>query len=233
MAKTKVAPTTQKQINIADIKDGIILTKTGSLKAVIEVQPINFALASEQDQQALVGGYQNFINSLSFPIQILVQSRRLDLFPYLSQLEKTVQEIDSDLLRLHGSEYIEFLRRLTQLANIMQKRFFVVISYNPAPVKKISLAGQIFGFGQTKTLTFKPAEFAKWRQLLQERIEVVKSGLAPLGIGSSLLKTQQTIELFYSTFNPEEAVEERLVKTDQISTAIIHKGPAGQTLASQ
>ncbi|MBI3495255.1 hypothetical protein HY065_01360 [Candidatus Berkelbacteria bacterium] len=221
MAQT--VQSTQQYVNIANIADGIVITKTGQLRKVIEVMPVNFSLKSEQEQQAMVGQYQTFINSLNFPLQIVLHSRRLDLHPYLSSLEKYVGKIDSELLKLHANEYIEFIKRLTSLANIMEKRFYIVVGFEPGPIKQ-GVLSSLFGTKKSQ-IKFSPQDYGKFTKLLQERVQVVIGGLSPLGMETNVLNTQGLIELFYRVYNPEESQEEQLTDVSQIESPIIGKTP--------
>lgn len=224
MAKQQVVQSTQKYLNIANIADEIVFTKTGLLRMVIEVSPVNFSLKSEQEQQAMVGQFQAFLNSLNFPIQMVVHSRRLDLHPYLSSLQGYVNKIESELLRLHANEYLEFIKRLTTLANIMEKRFYVVVGFEPGPVKQ-GLFASLLGTRKTQ-IKFSPEDYGKFRKTLRERVQVVIAGLAPLGMPTKVLDTQGLIELYYRVYNHEEAQEEQLTTVEKIEAPIIGRAPA-------
>lgn len=222
MAK-KVVQSTQGYVNIANVADGIVVTKTGLLRKVVEVTPVNFSLKSEQEQQAMVGQFQSFLNSLNFPIQIVVHSRRLDLHPYMESLTKFVNKIDSELLRLHANEYIEFIKRLTQLANIMEKRFYIVVGIEPGPTKQ-GFFSSLFGARKSR-IKFSPADYGKFQKTLDERTQVVIGGLAPLGMTTTILDTQGVVELFYRVYNHEESQEEQLTELGVIESPIIKKQP--------
>src|SRR3989338_11647327 len=119
---------TKQFVDIHDIRDGVILLKNSSLRMLIEVNSVNFDLKSADEQTAIIRGFQNFINSLDFPLQITIQSRRLDIKGYLTKTEEIVNRIDNELLRIQGVEYLRFVRSLTELANIMSKKFYFVVS---------------------------------------------------------------------------------------------------------
>lgn len=220
MAK-KVVQSTQQYVNIANIADGVLVTKTSLLRRVVEVTPVNFSLKSEQEQQAIVGQYQTFVNALDFPIQIVVHSRRLDLHPYLESLTKFVNKIDSELLRLHANEYIEFIKRLTTFANIMEKRFYIVVGIEPGPTKQ-GFFSSLFGAKRSQ-IKFSPADYRKFVKTLDERVQVILAGLSPLQLESKLLDTQGLVELFYRVYNHEESQEEQLTEVGAIEAPIIGK----------
>lgn len=217
------AQATQAHINIAAIKNGIVYTRTGELRAVLSVTPLNFALKSEADQNVIIGQYQNFLNALNFPIQIVMQSRRLDLHPYLKALEGYATQISNELLRLQALDYIDFVSKLTSLANIMDKKFYAVIPYSPAPIQKVGVLGKIFRPQKMQVIRFGSKQLENYLAILKERINVVDQGLRGMQLDSRLLTTQQTIELFYSVYNPEEATEERLIEVEQLQAPIIQK----------
>lgn len=217
------AASAQQHVNIAQVKDGVVITRTADLRMIIEVTPVNFALRSEEDQNVIVGQYQNFLNSLSFPIQVVILSRRLDLHPYLTQLEGVVDRQPSELLRLQVSEYIEFVRRLTTLVNIMDKKFYVVVPFTPPPSQKASGLKTLF-IKRQLSVAFSPQQFTQYHQQLGERVTTVETGLNSIGLKTSRLSTKQLIELYYYMYNPEEAAEERLTEdVSEMRAPIIQK----------
>lgn len=223
MAQT--AQASQKHLNIAQIKNGVVYTRSGGLRAILEVKPVNFALKSEQDQNVIIGEYQNFLNSLSFPLQIIAASRRLDLHPYLKQLQDYTGQLSVELLRLQALDYIDFIKKLTTLANIMDKKFYVVVPYEPIPIQKAGFLTKIFGPQKKQVVKFSPQQLTNYLTTLSERVTVVIQGLSAMQLGSRQLNTQQAIELFYNVYNPEEATEERLVEVSELEAAVIQKSP--------
>jgi type IV secretory pathway VirB4 component len=223
MAKRKVA-STQEHLPIAEVRDGFVILKNGSLRAVLLVSAVNFALKSEEEQNALVFQYQNFLNSLSFPIQIVVQSRHLDIQPYLARLSERLNVESNELLRMQIADYIDFVKKLLSVANVMDKNFFVVIPFEPAPVSKAGFM-RIVG-SRAKKITIAPEQFTAYKQQLAERVNVITSGLASMGLRSASLSTQQLVELFYASYNPQEATRERLTKLEFLSSPIIERQPA-------
>lgn len=233
MAKTKAA-STQEHLPIAGIQDSVVIMTDGSIRVVVRLEPINFDLKSETEQNAIIFAYQGFLNSLEFPIQIVIQSKKLDLERYLSKLEASQKEVDSDLLRIQIEDYVGFVRRLISVANIMSKRFYVVISYSP-------VARSSGGIAQvTKLLHKQPSgplmnqdEFTRFRAEAVNRASVVAGGLGRLGVKSRLLSTQELIELFYGIYNPDLATEERLTGdiSDLSSGVVTAAAPLGDSPA--
>lgn len=224
-------PSTQERINIARLQDGVIITRDGGLRMVLLVSAINFALKSETEQNALVFQYQNFLNSLTFPIQIVVQSRQLDLSGYLTKLENRLTDETNELLQMQIEEYMEFVKKLITIANIMDKKFFLVIPYDPQSIRQRSFFDKLF-HPQKTAPDISGAEFKHYREELLQRANVIMTGLAPLGIRSIPLDTQQLIELFYQTFNPEEGNREKLTDEELLVSPMVEgENEANQPIA--
>ncbi len=202
------ARATQDFVPIKEVRDGIILLKSGELRAVLIASSVNLSLKSYEEQQATIMQFQTFLNSLEFSTQIVVQSRRLDIRPYLLMLENRMKEQTEPLLKIQTKEYIEFIRTFTEAVNIMTKNFFVVVPYSaPAISPESSLASMIPFFNKKKTSTGSAsgdakAEFEEKRSQLEQRVGVVAQGLSRVGVRTVQLGTEEVIELFYKTFNP-------------------------------
>jgi len=213
---------TQQAIPIKEIRDGIVVTKTGGYRVVMLVSTVNFALKSETEQNAIIFGYQNFLNSLNFPIQIVIQSKKLDLDEYLNKLIAQKEKTESQLVRMQITDYIDFIKRLITIANIMEKRFFVVIPYDPVPLASGGLLGGLLGGG--KTTNQKPkGGFEAHKAAVLQRANLVASGLGTVGLRAIQLTTPELIELAYSIYNPETATKQRLTDITQLTAEIIEK----------
>lgn len=200
--KTKA---TQEFVDVKEVRDGIIVLKDGSLRAVLMTSSLNFALKSVDEQTSTLFQFQNFLNSLDFSIQIFVQSRKLDIRPYVALLEERHKAQATDLMRIQIREYIEFIKNFTQSANIMSKSFFVVVSYSPAMFGgKGGIIESIKNRGKNPELTEKNKSFEESRTQLDQRMSVVEQGLLRTGIRVARLGTEETIELLYKMFNPGE-----------------------------
>jgi len=198
---------TQSFVPIQEVRDGIIILKDGSMRAILMTSSVNFALKSEDEQKSIIFQFQNFLNSLNFDMQIFVQSRNLDIRPYVSLLQDRLKVQTDDLMKIQIKEYILFVKSFTEQANIMTKRFFIVVPYTPMNVnlKKVSK-----GFFGSKKVTEKESKvlsdaFAESRTQIAQRIDVILSGVARTGVRAVQLGTEEVIEVFYQLFNPGEA----------------------------
>ncbi len=196
---------TQEFVPIKDIKDGFVILKDESMRAIILASSLNFALKSQDEQTAILFQFQNFLNSLDFSVQVFIQSRKLDIRPYLALLEQRLKEQVGDLLKIQTQEYIGFIKNFTETTNIMTKSFFVVVPYSPAVLQK---GGGMKMFGKKGTAQEvekkTTAQFEEIRSQIEERIAVVEQGLSRCGVKVVQLGTEETVELFYKLFNPGE-----------------------------
>ncbi|MDO8579629.1 MAG: hypothetical protein Q7R72_02030 [bacterium] len=197
------AKTTQEFVPIKEIRQGIVILRDDSLRGIVMASSLNFALKSADEQQSIIMQFQNFLNSLDFSIQIFIQSRKLDIRPYIALLENRQKEQIGDLLKIQTREYIEFIKNFTENSNIMTKTFFVVVPYTPAMVTSDGVAS---AFGKKKTeaesAEKKLGEFEEHRSQLEQRVAVVTQGLVRCGIRTVELGTEEIVELFYKIFNP-------------------------------
>ncbi|MCA9353082.1 hypothetical protein KC901_02770 [Patescibacteria group bacterium] len=208
--KKYTGPRTQSFIPVKEIRDGIVVLEDGSLRAILLASAINIALKSAEEQQAIVLQFQDFLNSIEFPIEISVQSRRYDIKPYLLTLERRIEQQDEELLRLQTREYIEFVRWFTDSVNIMSKKFYVIIPYTGGAftnqnTKKKGLFNQLLGSKNNGSgFRENSSKFEEQRSQLEQRVAIVKGGLSRFGVRSEQLNTEQAIEVFYNMFNPGE-----------------------------
>lgn len=196
--------TSQDFIPVEEIRDGIVVLKNGELRVVLMVSTMNFDLKSDDEQAAVLYQYQNFLNSLDFSIQIHIESRSFDIKPYLITLEEKYKEQTNELLRIQTREYIEFVRNLTTINNIMSKMFFVVVPYSAVSVmpKKGGLLSKLTRGKKDAEADF--AKFEEYRSQLEQRRDVVMSGLNGIGLKAEQLDTEALVELYYKIFNPGE-----------------------------
>ncbi len=197
---------TQSFVPIQEVRDGIIILKDGSMRAILMTSSVNFALKSEDEQKSIIYQFQNFLNSLNFDMQIFVQSRNLDIRPYVSLLEERLKVQTDDLMKIQVREYIQFVRSFTEQANIMTKRFFIVVPYTPVSANLTKAENKLFSFGKKDSKAKVIADaFAESRTQLAQRIDVILSGVARTGLRAVQLGTEEVIEVFYQLFNPGEA----------------------------
>ncbi|MDQ5949125.1 MAG: hypothetical protein QG589_251 [Patescibacteria group bacterium] len=198
---------TQEFVPIKDVRDGVVTLKDGGMRAVVLASSLNFSLKSEDERNAIVLQFQDFLNSLDFPIQISIESRRLDIRPYIALLEEQYKEQLNDLMKIQTREYIDFIKKFTETTNIMTKSFFVVVPYDPALINvKSGLGGNLFQKQtSSEALKQKESSFEENRTQLEQRVGVVEQGLVRCGIRVVRLGTEEVIELFYKYFNPGDS----------------------------
>lgn len=198
------ASATQTFVPIKEIRDGITVLKDGGVRAVLLASSINLALKSYDEQRATLAQFQTFLNSLDFSVQIVVQSRKYDIRPYLLSLEERAKAQLEPLLKVQTREYIDFIKGLTEQINIMQKHFFVVIPYTPAITQGARNAALSFIGKRSKAEQDVDAAtaFEESRSQLEQRINIVEQGLSRIGVRTTQLGTEEVVELFYKTFNP-------------------------------
>ena len=198
---------TQGFVPIKEVRDGIVILKDGGMRAVILCSSVNFSLKSADEKSAILLQFQDFLNSLDFSIEILLQSRKLDIRPYIALLEEQEKQHTNNLMKIQVREYIEFIKNFTESTNIMTKHFFIVVPYTPATITPITSSGlaSTLGFGPKKEAAkAADANFEENRSQLEERLSVVEQGLVRTGIRVARLGTEEVIELFYKAFNPGE-----------------------------
>ncbi|TSC70553.1 MAG: hypothetical protein CEO12_274 [Parcubacteria group bacterium Gr01-1014_46] len=193
---------TQEFVPIKEVRDGIAVLKDGSMRGIVLSSSLNFSLKSEDERKAIVLQFQDFLNSLDFSVQISIQSRRLDIRPYIALLEDRYKEQTNDLMKIQTREYIDFIRKFTETTNIMTKSFFVVVPYDPALINIKSGTGFFKKTSVSEDQIKKEASFEENRTQLEQRVSVVEQGLSRCGIRVIRLGTEEVIELFYKIFNP-------------------------------
>jgi len=205
---------TQEFVPIKEVRDGIVILKDGGMRAVLLCSSVNFSLKSDDERNAILLQFQDFLNSLDFSIEILVQSRRLDIRPYIALLEEQETRQENSLMKIQVREYIEFIKSFTESTSIMTKQFFIVVPYSPAILGTSATSGILSSLGVGKKSDTKPTpdgNFEENRSQLEERVSVVEQGLVRTGIRVVKLGTEEVVELFYKAFNPGEA--EKPIKT--------------------
>lgn len=223
---------TQNALQIAEIRDGIVIMNDGSFRSVVMVKSVNFDLMSPQEQEAIEYSYQGFLNSLYFPIQIFMRSQKIDLQPYIEKLDKIRTEHDNMLLALLMEDYIGYIDALSQQTNIMDKRFYVIIPFFPVTdVQKALSQSKSFISGLTNLFNSKDqhvvineADLENAKTELRNRVQSVLSGLLQSGIQGLPLDTQELIELYYDTYNPDTAPRQQLKNFGQMTADVITKG---------
>ena len=192
---------TQQFVPIKEIRNGIVILKDGGYRGILLCSSINFGLKSADEQRAIIGGFQSFLNTLDFSIQIISNSRRMDLRPYLALLEEKTADQKTELLKIQLREYMEFIRSFADQQNIMTKSFYVVVPYSP----KVSIQSATSMFGGSKpSAEASQTSFEEDRAQLEQRLALVAGGLSGTGVRAVPLGTEEIIELYYRAFNPGE-----------------------------
>ena len=225
--------TTQSTILISELRDSMVIMKDGSFRAVVACKSINFDLMSDAEREAIEFSYQNFLNSLNFTVQILVRSQRVDIGPYLDRLTDLRRNNDNMLLGILMDDYIDFIDELSQEANIMDKSFFVVIPYytSSEAEKAVTQTKNFFkSFSNTKAPSVTRIDRTTYDKAITEinnRVEVVISGLFQVGIHSVRLNTKELGQLYYNFNNPDTAVREPLGDFNKLAHLYVRKSEPG------
>ncbi len=208
---------TQKYVDVEEVRDGVIVLKNGSLRAILLVSSINFDLKATEEQDSIVSQYQNFLNSLDFPIQIIVSSRKLNIKPYLDYLKKKEAQLTNDLLSLQLAEYQNFIKNLTDVSNIMSKFFYIVVPFHPVESVGGGFLDKLFGATNSKIAISKRRElFDTYKNQLWQRLDHVSAGLSGTGVQLAPLNTEEIIELLYNSYNPSTHSNMIIKDTDKI-----------------
>jgi hypothetical protein len=232
-AKSTAHPnSTQNSLQIAEVRDGIVIMNDGSFRSVVMVKSINFDLMSAQEQEAVEYSYQGFLNSLYFQIQIFIRSQKVDLGPYIEKLDKIRSEHDNMLLALLMEDYIGYIADLSQQTNIMDKKFYIVIPFFPVIDAQKALTqskkflgglGGLFNKSDQHVVINEP-DLENAKTELRNRVQSVLSGLRQCGVQGLPLDTQELIELYYDTYNPDTATRQQLKDFGNLTSDIVTKG---------
>ena len=219
--KSKIAnvSATKTHLPISELKEGVVILKDGTLRSVLMVSSINFALKSEDEQNALISSYVSFLNSIDFPLQIVVQSRKMQIQPYIDQLRAQEKEQTNELLRIQTADYRAFIQELVEIGEIMTKKFYVIITYDPLTNKKKSFFSRFKEvLKPVLPVHLKEEIFQRRKKDLDLRVRNVLSGLSSMGLNVVQLDTQALIELYYSTYNPDIAFSEPIGDINKLNT---------------
>jgi hypothetical protein len=208
---------TQRYLPIAEIRNDTVLLKNGGLRAVLLVDPLNFNLKSETEQQGIIAGYEAFVNTLTFPIQIVVRSTKINIDPYMEQIRSQAEHQENPLLKEQTEAYATFIQKIVDVADIMQKRFYVIVPLDDAPRgggKQPELIKQFLSWISVDDSSSKAVQryryFPEKSVMLKDRVQQVQAGLHNVGLNSRRLATQELIELYYQSFNPRASQQQKL-----------------------
>lgn len=222
---------TQSTLQLSELRDGMVIMIDGSYRAVIACKSINFDLMSDREREGVEYSYQNFLNSLNFPIQILIRSQRVDIGPYIDKLVNIRRTQDNMLLGVLMDDYIGFIDALSQEANIMEKSFYIVIPFFPKGdaanlvEQGKGFFGKLFAKPQNSITHIDAAAYQKAKDEIKNRVDSVIAGLFQLGVQSVQLDTKSLGELYYNYYNPDTAVRQPLGDFDNLATTFVKKAP--------
>ena len=205
----------QRFIPISEIRNDTVILKKGGMRAVLEVTALNFNLKSETEQQGIISGYESFINTIMFPLQILIRSTKVNIDPYIDQIKERASAQENALLRDQTESYAVFIEKIVEVADIMQKRFLVIVPLDDAEEKKSSLSQFFSWFGiddSASKINYRRKYFSEKSVHLKDRVNLIESGLRNVGLMTRRLSTTELIELYYEVYNPKTSQEQKLPK---------------------
>lgn len=221
--KKATVPSTQKYLDIQEIRDDIIILKDGTIRALLLVSSLNFSLKSYDEQEAIIQGYVQFLNSLNFPLQIVIQSRKLDIDEYLARIKTVEKNQKNELLKIQTADYRRFITELVKIGEIMSKKFFVAVPYSPF-TRKSKGKGFFTRFQEalapTAIVRLQQKKFDKFKTELERRVSFVIDGLNSIGLKSVWLDTQSLIELFYNIYNPTTYDQQKMTEIGKLGLEI-------------
>lgn len=217
LAGAKPSISTQQYLDIAEIREDVVVLKDGTLRAVIIVSSINFSLKSEDEQEAIIQGFISFLNSLDHPLQIVIQSRKLDIDDYLGRLKAQEKQQRNELLRAQIADYRQFVSELVELGEIMQKKFFIVVPYNPASAKRKGFFARMSEvLSPLVSAKLREEQFRQRKKDLMVRVDAVRAGLNSMSLPNAMLDTQSLIELYYGSYNPQSQETQKMRKVGEL-----------------
>ena len=217
MSKGKVGPSTVTFLDIAEIRDDCVVMRDGTLRGVLLCSSINFALKSDDEQTATIQGYMQFLNSVDFPLQIVIQSRKLNIDGYLEKLKAMEKQQTNELLRVQIADYLDYVKELISLGEIMTKRFYMVAPYNPQADKRRNFFQRLVSvLSAAGTVKLTREQFERYAEALGKRMEFLISGLASVGLTALRIDTQGLIELYYNSYNPDLGEQQPLAPLDKL-----------------
>ncbi|MFO7807145.1 MAG: hypothetical protein R6V40_01840 [Candidatus Moraniibacteriota bacterium] len=195
----------QEKMDIAEIKEDVIVLKDGSLRAVLAVSAVNLDLKSDDEQQAIIYSFQQFLTSFDYSFQILSSSRRFNINPYINKLKRKIKVEENELLKNQIKDYVDFVEEMVKLSNVMSKMFYVVVPFytieakNKGVLEKLSSA-----INSKRAISQKHEDFETYKNQLFQRVDHVRSYLSSMEVSGAMLRTNELIELFYNSYNPSE-----------------------------
>jgi len=190
-------PDTKQFIQVKEVRDGMLVLKDGGLRAIILVSSMNFELKSDIEKQGIIDAYQGFLNSLDYPLEVLVNSRQINLDEYMLDLKASYAKQENELLKLQIGEYMNFVNGLVEISNAVSKNFYVIVSYSASEKTSSILKGK------TMSANYSAKQLEEFATQLWQRVKQIRVGLIGLGLHAEPLNTKEVIELLYNFYNPE------------------------------
>ena len=217
LAKAKPGQPTQRFLDIAEIREDAVVLKDGTLRAVIMVSSVNFALKSVDEQQATIQAYMQFLNGLEYPVQVCIQSRRMNIDAYVQALNEQEKNMENDLLKTQIRDYRSFVQELVELGQIMQKRFYLIVPFDPVTDKKRGFWAKLGeAFTPASVVKLSEKKFRERREALMQRVAILTGSLSSMSLQGILLDTQSLIELYYTVYNPDVYDTEKLTDVREL-----------------
>ncbi|MEK9147468.1 MAG: hypothetical protein AAB593_00970 [Patescibacteria group bacterium] len=191
---------TKQFVQIQEIRNGVVILKNGGLRAVLITSSMNFILKSNTEQQGIVSAFKEFLDSIEWPVQIIVNSRQINLDNYIADLDERAQKQENELMRIQISEYSDFIKSLISISNIISKNFYIVVPYSPLNLKK---GGILKGLSSNiKTNSYSDSILEEYKNQLWQRVKHIQAGLSRLTLRAEPLNTKELLELYYNFYNP-------------------------------
>lgn len=227
MSAPEIKATTQEHLDFEDIKDNFVILKNGNVVAVISTTAVNFGLLSEIEQDALIAAFSMLLNSISYPIQIVIRSKRVDITKYLDKIVQTEAMLTDPLLKKQAQSYRKFIQEIIKVNNVLDKKFYVVVPSGGMAFKEMGSspfdwAKRLFGIHAKRVKVNIDKAIERAKPDLLPKIEHLIGEFSRLGIKASQLTTQELVELYFEIYNPSTAQVQR-VRTDigDYKTAIV------------
>ncbi|MCR4307874.1 MAG: hypothetical protein NUV80_04880 [Candidatus Berkelbacteria bacterium] len=224
----KASPSsTQQYVAISEIRDDVVVLNDGSIRQVVKVKPVSIELRSQKEQDAVIYQFRSFLNALKFPVQIAIQGRRVDLSRYIAKLQNIGADEQNELIKVQITDYIDFIERLSNEVNIMDRSYYVIVPHNKNPgvsTTKQTWIDKILGGKKSKDTVYTVQEFEELKVQLEEKTQIVTSRLESLGVQAKKMESAELIELYYNTYNPEESTTQHIEDIEQLTGAVIKKG---------
>lgn len=208
---------TQRYLPFSEIRENMMIMKDGSARMVLKVHALNFNLKSQEEQDAILIGYQRFLNSLNFPIQIIIRSLRVDIESYINKLKNLALKQENSLLQEQTYKYIDFLMTLIDIAQIMKKEFYIIVPFDEEANESVRSTGMVGLFqsfwkaiSQTQSVADIRANRSKASRLykgVSERTATIKMSLENIGLRAEELPKDELIKLLYNYYNPRVSAE--------------------------